>query len=152
MHFRPEQFEILADGLEDLTWRRAGKSGHDFLIGPRHQAPITRYALLEAGVDHLDNIPSQQGQAFSDGLVGAFLGLDGLCELSKLFGASDDRREIEAIGLFNLAALGASDLVGGMAGVADTLPFDPLLALGSLAAFAGLAMAGSALLIKRIAP
>lgn len=58
----------------------------------------------------------------------------------------------DAFRLFNLAALGASDLVGGMAGVADTLPFDPLLALGSLAAFAGLAMAGSALLIKRIAP
>ncbi|NKX67969.1 ABC transporter permease subunit (plasmid) [Labrenzia sp. 5N] len=58
----------------------------------------------------------------------------------------------DAFRLFNLAALGASDLVGGMAGVADTLPFDPLLALGSLAAFAGLTMAGSALLIKRIAP
>ncbi|UES41731.1 ABC transporter permease [Roseibium aggregatum] len=58
----------------------------------------------------------------------------------------------DAFRLFNLAALGASDLVGGMAGVADTLPFDPLLALGSLAAFTGLAMAGSALLIKRIAP
>jgi Cu-processing system permease protein len=58
----------------------------------------------------------------------------------------------DAFRLFNLAALGASDLVGGMAGVADTLPFDPLLALGSVAAFAGLAMTGSALLIKRIAP
>ena len=58
----------------------------------------------------------------------------------------------DAFRLFNLAALGASDLVGGMAGVADTLPFDPLLALGSLTVFAGLAMAGSALLIKRIAP
>ncbi|GAB2187874.1 ABC transporter permease [Roseibium sp. LAB1] len=58
----------------------------------------------------------------------------------------------DAFRLFNLAALGASDLVGGMAGVADALPFDPLLALGSLTVFAGLAMAGSALLIKRIAP
>ncbi|TYC79083.1 ABC transporter permease subunit [Stappia sp. BW2] len=58
----------------------------------------------------------------------------------------------DAFRLFNLAALGANDLVGGMAGVADALPFDPLLALGSLTVFAGLAMAGSALLIKRIAP
>lgn len=58
----------------------------------------------------------------------------------------------DAFRLFNLAALGASDLVGGMAGVADSLPFEPTLALGSLIAFAGLALAGSALLVRRIAP
>lgn len=54
--------------------------------------------------------------------------------------------------LFNLAALGASDLVGGMAGVAETLPFSPTSALVSLAMFAGFAMSGSLLLIRRIAP
>lgn len=54
--------------------------------------------------------------------------------------------------LFNLAALGASDLVGGMAGVAETLPFSPTSALVSLATFAGFAMSGSLLLIRRIAP
>ncbi len=58
----------------------------------------------------------------------------------------------DAFRLFNLAALGASDLVGGMAGVADSLPFDPAFALLSLAAFAGTALAGSALLFRRIAP
>ncbi len=58
----------------------------------------------------------------------------------------------DAFRLFNLAALGASDLVGGMAGVAEALPFDPSLALVSLVAFAGVALAGSALLIRRIAP
>jgi Cu-processing system permease protein len=58
----------------------------------------------------------------------------------------------DAFRLFNLAALGASDLVGGMAGVADTLPFDPALALVSLICFAGIALTGSALLIRRITP
>lgn len=58
----------------------------------------------------------------------------------------------DAFRLFNLAALGASDLVGGMAGVAETLPFDPALALASLAIFAGLALTVSAVLIRRITP
>lgn len=58
----------------------------------------------------------------------------------------------DAFRLFNLAALGASDLVGGMAGVAEALPFDPALALASLVAFAGAALTGSAMLIRRIAP
>lgn len=58
----------------------------------------------------------------------------------------------DAFRLFNLAALGASDLVGGMAGVAETLPFDPSMALLSLATFAGIALAGSALLFRRITP
>lgn len=58
----------------------------------------------------------------------------------------------DAFRLFNLAALGASDLVGGMAGVSEALPFDPALALASLAAFAAAALTGSALLIRRIAP
>ncbi|MBO6754986.1 MAG: ABC transporter permease subunit [Roseibium sp.] len=58
----------------------------------------------------------------------------------------------DAFRLFNLAALGANDLVGGMAGVAETLPFDPALALASLAIFAGLALTVSAVLIRRITP
>jgi len=58
----------------------------------------------------------------------------------------------DAFRLFNLAALGASELVGGMAGVADTLPFPPVLALVSLAAFAGLMLSLSAVLIRRIMP
>lgn len=58
----------------------------------------------------------------------------------------------DAFRLFNLAALGASDLVGGMAGVAETLPFDPAFALLSLALFASAALAASAILIRRITP
>ncbi|MBN9672709.1 ABC transporter permease [Roseibium aggregatum] len=58
----------------------------------------------------------------------------------------------DAFRLFNLAALGASDLVGGMAGVTEALPFDPALALASLAAFAALTFAASVLLVRRIAP
>lgn len=58
----------------------------------------------------------------------------------------------DAFRLFNLAALGASDLVGGMAGVAETLPFDPAFALVSLVVFAGAALAASATLIRRITP
>ncbi|CTQ63348.1 ABC transporter permease [Roseibium album] len=58
----------------------------------------------------------------------------------------------DAFRLFNLAALGASDLVGGMAGVSEALPFDPVLALASLVLFAGMALTASAVLIRRITP
>jgi len=58
----------------------------------------------------------------------------------------------DAFRLFNLAALGASDLVGGMSGVSETLPFDPALALVSLILFAGIALSASAVLIRRITP
>ena len=58
----------------------------------------------------------------------------------------------DAFRLFNLAALGASELVGGMAGVAETLPFPPVMALVSLAAFAGLMLSLSTMLIRRIMP
>ncbi|MET1415382.1 ABC transporter permease subunit [Roseibium sp. HPY-6] len=58
----------------------------------------------------------------------------------------------DAFRLFNLAALGASDLVGGMSGVSETLPFDPALALISLLAFAAFVLTASAILIRRIKP
>lgn len=58
----------------------------------------------------------------------------------------------DAFRLFNLSALGASDLVGGMAGVSEALPFDPVLALASLVLFAGMALTASAFLIRRITP
>ena len=58
----------------------------------------------------------------------------------------------DAFRLFNLAALNASDLVGGMAGVAETLPFDPVLALVSLFVFAGAALSVATILIRRITP
>ncbi|CTQ53607.1 ABC-type transport system involved in multi-copper enzyme maturation, permease component [Roseibium album] len=58
----------------------------------------------------------------------------------------------DAFRLFNLAALGASELVGGMAGVSETLPFDPRFALLSLIAFVAAALTASAMLIRRITP
>jgi Cu-processing system permease protein len=58
----------------------------------------------------------------------------------------------DAFRLFNLAALGASELVGGMAGVSETLPFDPRFALLSLIAFVAVALTASAMLIRRITP
>ena len=58
----------------------------------------------------------------------------------------------DAFRLFNLAALGASDLVGGMAGVADTLPFSPAMALVSLLVFAAGILGLSALLVRRMTP
>jgi Cu-processing system permease protein len=58
----------------------------------------------------------------------------------------------DAFRLFNLAALGASELVGGTAGVSETLPFDPRFALLSLVAFVAVALTASAMLIRRITP
>jgi len=58
----------------------------------------------------------------------------------------------DAFRLFNLAALEASSLVGGMAGVAEALPFTPSLALASLITFACAALAVATVLIRRITP
>ena len=58
----------------------------------------------------------------------------------------------DAFRLFNLTALGASELVGGMAGVSETLPFDPRFALVSLIVFVAVALSASAVLIRRITP
>jgi Cu-processing system permease protein len=85
-------------------------------------------------------------------LLGALVANPSGVFASKLFPYAVLVNPADAFRLFNLAALGASDLVGGMAGVTEALPFDPVLALASLAAFAMLALAGSALLIRRIAP
>ena len=58
----------------------------------------------------------------------------------------------DAFRLFNLAALGASDLVGGMAGVSDGLPFPPQAALAAIAAFILAAFGIAVALVRRITP
>ncbi|MFD1697351.1 ABC transporter permease [Roseibium aestuarii] len=58
----------------------------------------------------------------------------------------------DAFRLFNLAALGASDLVGGMAGVADSLPFAPELALASILSVAAATLCLAVLMVRRIVP
>jgi len=85
-------------------------------------------------------------------LLGALVANPSGVFASEIFPYAVLANPADAFRLFNLAALGASDLVGGMAGVAETLPFDPSLALVSLASFAGMALAGSALLFRRITP
>lgn len=85
-------------------------------------------------------------------LLGALVANPGGTFASKVFPYAILLNPADAFRLFNLAALGANDLVGGMAGVAETLPFDPAFALVSLMGFAGVALAGSTLLIRKIAP
>lgn len=58
----------------------------------------------------------------------------------------------DAFRLFNLAALGASGLVGGTAGISDSLPFSPMLALLTLPAFSLVCLAFAGLLVRRITP
>lgn len=58
----------------------------------------------------------------------------------------------DAFRLFNLSALDANAMVGGMAGVADSLPFPPIAALLSILVFVGVAMSGAILLLKRVSP
>ncbi|AEV37639.1 Membrane protein nosY [Pseudovibrio sp. FO-BEG1] len=58
----------------------------------------------------------------------------------------------DAFRLFNLSALNANAMVGGMAGVAESLPFPPAAALASIFVFAGAAMSGAILLLKRVSP
>ncbi|ADZ68994.1 ABC transporter permease [Polymorphum gilvum] len=58
----------------------------------------------------------------------------------------------DAFRLFNLAALDASDLVGGMAGVSDSLPFAPRATLIAMFVFVGVALSLAVALVRRIAP
>ncbi|PTW60544.1 Cu-processing system permease protein [Breoghania corrubedonensis] len=58
----------------------------------------------------------------------------------------------DAFRLFNLAALGASDLVGGMAGISDTLPFPPEAALLSLLVFAAVMLTLATAIVRRLTP
>lgn len=58
----------------------------------------------------------------------------------------------DAFRLFNLSALGASDLVGGMAGVSENLPFEPAAALAAMAAFTILTLSLAVALVRRISP
>lgn len=85
-------------------------------------------------------------------LLGALVANPSGVFASKVFPYAVLLNPADAFRLFNLSALGASDLVGGMAGVAETLPFDPVLALVSLLVFAGMALGLSTLLIRRITP
>ncbi|WP_298983051.1 ABC transporter permease subunit [uncultured Roseibium sp.] len=85
-------------------------------------------------------------------LLGALVANPGGTFASDLFPYAVLLNPADAFRLFNLAALGASELVGGMAGVSDSLPFDPAFALVSLTVFAALALSLSALLIRRITP
>ncbi len=71
---------------------------------------------------------------------------------SRLFPFALLANPADAFRLFNLSALDANAMVGGMAGVAESLPFPPVAALASIFVFAGAAMSGAILLLKRVSP
>lgn len=85
-------------------------------------------------------------------LLGALVANPGGFFAAKVFPYAVLLNPADAFRLFNLAALEASSLVGGMAGVAETLPFDPALALASLILFACTALSLATVLIRRITP
>ena len=58
----------------------------------------------------------------------------------------------DAFRLFNLTELGSSNLVGGLAGVSETLPFNHKLAAFSLVVFASVMLFVSTILIRKINP
>lgn len=71
---------------------------------------------------------------------------------SKVFPFALIANPADAFRLFNLHALGASDLVGGMAGIADALPYPPVAALAAIGASVVLALAVAIALVRRITP
>ncbi|MCA1296765.1 ABC transporter permease [Stappia indica] len=85
-------------------------------------------------------------------LLGALVADSSGTFAAKVFPFAILANPADAFRLFNLAALNASDLVGGMAGVGETLPFPPVAALASIFAFAALAMSLAIVLVRRIAP
>ena len=102
MHFDPELLEVLAKALDQLARGSARQSADDLLIDLADASPIARNVLLDAGVDHLHDIPAQEREAFLGDLEGALLSLYGFRQVFELLGACDDRRQIEAIGLLHL--------------------------------------------------
>ena len=85
-------------------------------------------------------------------LLGALVANPGGFFAARVFPLAILFNPADAFRLFNLAALGASDLVGGMAGVADTLPFPPEAALASIVGFTALALTLAVTLVRRITP
>ncbi len=71
---------------------------------------------------------------------------------SKIFPFAILFNPADAFRLFNLAALGASNLVGGMAGVSENLPFPAYFGLFSIAGFTTLALILALFRIRRITP
>ena len=85
-------------------------------------------------------------------LLGVLVADPGGVFAAKVFPFAVLLNPADAFRLFNLTALGASDLVGGMAGVSDALPFDPRLALLSLTVFSAAALTVAVLLVRRMTP
>lgn len=85
-------------------------------------------------------------------LLGALVADTGGVFAAKLLPYAILANPADAFRLFNLAALGASDLVGGMAGVTENLPFQPEMALASILAFTALALSLAVTLVRRITP
>lgn len=71
---------------------------------------------------------------------------------SKVFPLAILANPADAFRLFNLHALGASDLVGGMAGIAEALPYPPQAALAAIVASVVLALTLAIALVRRITP
>lgn len=85
-------------------------------------------------------------------LLGALVADNGGAFSRSVFPLALLANPADAFRLFNLAALGASDLVGGMAGVSDALPYPPSAALAAIAGVTLAAFAAAAALLKRIEP
>ncbi|AXS41403.1 ABC transporter permease subunit [Breoghania sp. L-A4] len=85
-------------------------------------------------------------------LLGALVAAPGGLFATRVFPLAILLNPADAFRLFNLSALGANTLVGGMAGVADSLPFPPVAALASMAGFTLLALLLAVALVRRITP
>lgn len=85
-------------------------------------------------------------------LLGLLVSDPGGVFASKVFPFAILFNPADAFRLFNLAALGASELVGGMAGVADTLPYPAYFGVLSIAAFTVFTLALALFRIRRITP
>ncbi len=85
-------------------------------------------------------------------LLGALVADDGGVFSTTIFPLALLANPADAFRLFNLAALGASDLVGGMAGVTESLPYPPAAALAAIAVVTVTAFLAAAGLLRRIEP
>ncbi len=85
-------------------------------------------------------------------LLGALVADNGGAFSSIAFPIALLANPADAFRLFNLAALGASDLVGGMAGVTEGLPYPPIAALGAICGVTLAAFLAAAALLRRIEP
>ena len=100
-----QALERRRQGFEHGQSRCPGNAAAEPLVGGAISIPIGRHALIAARRDHLIDVAPGEADALAQMTQNKLLCLRFGGEALEFGGAGDDRREVEAEGLFDLARL-----------------------------------------------